>query len=68
MSARPKWSSDREIDKAEAVLAACGGDALRALHSVIADAEYLCEQLEIASLYLSPGMSLGWKPSFSRAD
>lgn len=55
-----------EIDQAQAVLDAFGGNALAALRSVIADAEFLCEQLETASLYLSGGIARGWKPSFER--
>ncbi len=55
-----------ESDQAQAVLDAFGGNALAALMSVIADAEYLCDQLETASLYLSGGIACGWKPSFER--
>lgn len=55
-----------DIDKAQEVLDAFGGNALAALRSVIADAEFLCEQLETASLYLSSGVARGWKPSFER--
>ncbi|MBO0144034.1 hypothetical protein JZX87_23030 [Agrobacterium sp. Ap1] len=55
-----------EIDQAQAVLDAFGGNALAALRSVIADAEFLCEQLETASLYLSHGAARGWTPSFQR--
>lgn len=55
-----------EIDQAQTVLDAFGGNALAALRSVIADAEFLCDQLETASLYLSHGIARGWKPSFER--
>lgn len=48
------------------MLDAFGGNALAALRSVIADVEFLCEQLETASLYLSGGIARGWKPSFER--
>jgi hypothetical protein len=57
---------EAETDKAAMVLEAFGGNALAALRSVIADAEYLCGQLETASLYLSGGIARGWKPSFER--
>lgn len=55
-----------EIDQAQEVLDHFGGNALAALRSVIADAEFLCEQLETASLYLSGGIARGWKPTFER--
>ncbi len=55
-----------EIDLAQLVLDHFGGNALAALRSVIADAEFLCDQLETASHYLSGGIARGWKPSFER--
>lgn len=57
---------DGEIDQAQAVLDAFGGNAFAALRSVIEDAEFLCEQLETASLYLSSGIARGWVPRFER--
>lgn len=57
-----------DVEMAQQLLDVCGGDALMALRSVIADAEFLCEQLETASLYLSPGMVRGSKPKLSRAQ
>ncbi len=65
MSAVPRIE-EIDIDKAQEVLDAFGGNALAALRSVIADAEFLCEQLETASLYLSHGAARGWTPSFER--
>ncbi|TNM65260.1 hypothetical protein [Aliirhizobium smilacinae] len=59
---------EAEIDKAQFVLDAFGGNALAALRSVVADAEHLCSELETASLYLSAGISRGWKPSFLRDE
>lgn len=55
-----------ESDQAQAVLDAFGGNALAALRSVIADAEFLCEQLETARLHLSHGTTRGWTPKFER--
>ncbi|MDI6834560.1 MAG: hypothetical protein QMD99_02455 [Rhizobiaceae bacterium] len=57
-----------EQDLAEAVLAAHDGDPLAALRSVIADAEFLHGQLEIASALISPGLARGWKPKFQREE
>lgn len=65
MSAVPRIE-EIDIEKAQGVLDAFGGNALAALRSVIADAEFLCEQLETASLYLSYGAARGWTPSFER--
>lgn len=55
-----------DVDQAQAVLDAFGGNALAALRSVIADAEHLCSELEMASLYLSSGIARGWMPKFQR--
>jgi hypothetical protein len=57
-----------EVETAQAVLDAFGGNALAALQSVIADAEFLCDQLETASLYLSSGIARGWRPSLTRGQ
>jgi hypothetical protein len=58
--------SETEQDTAQQLLDICGGDALMALRSVILDAEFLCDQLETASLYLSSGIARGWAPKFQR--
>jgi hypothetical protein len=57
-----------DIDQAQAVLDAFGGNALAALQSVISDAEFLCDQLELASDMLSLGIGRGWKPKFARDE
>lgn len=53
-------------DRAQMILNAHAGDALSALNSVIADADFLCDQLETASMLISPGLVRGWKPTFRR--
>ncbi len=53
-------------DRARVILDDHAGDALAALRTVIADAEFLCEQLETASMLISPGLVRGWKPKFQR--
>ena len=58
--------AENDIDKAQIILDAFGGNALAALRSVVADAEHLCAELETASLYLSHGAARGWMPSFER--
>ena len=57
--------SDLE-DLIRAILDDHAGDALAALRTVIADAEFLCDQLETASLLISPGLVRGWKPKLQR--
>jgi hypothetical protein len=68
MSAPQRIETTAEIDTAQAVLDAFGGNALAALHSVIADADFLCDQLEKASGLLSAGIGRGWRPRFQRED
>lgn len=53
------------VDEAQLMLKTFGGNALAALQSVIDDAEFLCEQLETASLYRIAGSARGWKPKLS---
>lgn len=55
-------------DRARVILDEHAGDALAALRTVIADAEFLCDQLETASMLISPGLVRGWKPKFYRGD
>ncbi|MGV1918049.1 hypothetical protein [Rhizobium sp. 22-785-1] len=55
-------------ERARVVLDACAGDALAALRTVIADADFLCDQLDTASKLISPGLVRGWKPRFQRED
>jgi len=55
-------------DHAQVILDDHAGDALAALRTVIADAEFLCDQLETASMLISPGLVRGWKPKFQRED
>lgn len=53
-------------DLAKNLLNTYGGDAIAALRSVIADAEFLHNQLAIASTILSHGIGRGWQPRFQR--
>ena len=55
-------------DLAKNLLAAYDGDAMAALRCVIADAEFLHDQLAIASTILSHGIGRGWQPRFTRED
>lgn len=55
-----------EVDLAESVLKAAGGDALAAIRSLLADADFLRDQLFIASNLMSKGISRGWRPKYER--
>ena len=58
--------SPPDIDLAESVLKAAGGDALAAIRSLLDDADFLRDQLFIASNLMSKGISRGWKPKYER--
>ena len=59
-------SAPLEIDLADAVIAACGGDARRAVHELLLDADFLRDQLYTASRLMSQGYTRGWKPKYER--
>lgn len=58
-------SSDT-VDLAAAVLSAHGGDALGAIRALLADADFLRDQLWIASNLMSKGVGRGWRPQYER--
>ncbi|MEY9831115.1 hypothetical protein ABIA25_002930 [Sinorhizobium fredii] len=60
--------SDAEVDLAVSVLRAHGGDALAAIRNLLADADFLRDQLWIASSLMSKGISRGWKPRYERVE
>jgi hypothetical protein len=55
-----------EVDLVDSVLHACGGDARLAIRELLADADFLRDQLFIASELMSKGMSRGWRPRYER--
>ena len=55
-----------EVDLVEPVIAACGGDARAAVRELLADADFLRDQLYTASCIMSSGMARGWKPKYER--
>ncbi len=55
-------------DRAQVNLDYHAGDAPAALRTVIADAEFLCDQLETAFMLISPGLVRGSKPRFQREE
>ena len=62
----PEPAVEQEIDLVDAVLDACGGDARIAIRELLADADFLRDQLWTASQMMSSGMSRGWKPKYER--
>lgn len=59
-------SSSSEIDLADAVIAAHGGDARLAVRELMADADFLRDQLYTASQLMSHGYGRGWRPKYER--
>ena len=55
-----------EADLADAVLEAYGGDARVAIRELLADADFLRDQLYTASQVMSSGYARGWKPKYER--
>lgn len=60
--------SSADVDLAVSVLAAAGGDPLVAIRSLLADADFLRDQLFIASSLMSKGIGRGWKPQYERVS
>lgn len=60
--------SPAEVDLAVSVLKGAGGDPLVAIRSLLADADFLRDQLYIASNLMSKGISRGWKPQYERVS
>lgn len=60
--------SSPDTDLALAVLQAHDGDVLAAIRSLLADTDYLRDQLWIASSLMSSGISRGWKPQYERSE
>jgi len=58
--------SPAELDLAVSVLAAAEGDPLVAIRSLLADADFLRDQLFIASSLMSKGIGRVWKPQYER--
>lgn len=59
-------SASEEIDLVEAVIAAHGGDARQAVRELMADADFLRDQLYTASQLISRGFVRGWRPRYER--
>ena len=55
-----------EVDLAASVLRAPNGDTLAAICNLLADADFLRDQLFIASSLMSKGIGRLWKPRYER--
>lgn len=64
--AKSAESAGLEVDLVDSVIAACGGDARAAVRELLADADFLRDQLYTASCIMSQGMARGWKPKYER--
>jgi hypothetical protein len=58
--------SPDSVDLALSVLKAHDGDALTAIRNLLADADFLRDQLFIASSLMSKGIGRGWRPQYER--
>ncbi|MGO8083462.1 hypothetical protein [Rhizobium leguminosarum] len=56
----------QEVDLVESVIQSCGGDPRTAVRELLADADFLRDQLYTASCLLSRGIGRGWKPQYER--
>lgn len=56
-----------EIDLVDAVVVSHGGDYRKAISELLADADFLRDQLYAASCLISSGLARGsWKPKYER--
>lgn len=55
-----------EPDIVDALLAAHRGDARMVIEELLADADFLRDQLYTASRLMSVGMGRGWRPKYER--
>ncbi|RVG70927.1 hypothetical protein [Sinorhizobium meliloti] len=66
LDAKTDTQSTESVDLAASVLAAADGDALTVIRNLLADADFLRDQLWIASNLMSKGIARGWKPKYER--
>jgi hypothetical protein len=55
-----------KIDLVDAMIAAHGGDARRAVGELMLDADFLRDQLSTAAMLISRGYTRGWRPKYER--
>jgi hypothetical protein len=59
-------SASVEVDLSDAMIAAYGGDARRAVRELMLEADFLRDQLYIASRLMSQGYGRSWRPKYER--
>jgi len=59
-------TSAAAVPQEDLVIQAHGGDAHAAIRELLADAEFLRNQLHTASILVSKGYARGWKPQYER--
>ena len=62
----PDAPQARPADAVGAVLEAYSGNYRQAIAELLADADFLRDQLHTASCLISSGMGRGWKPQYER--
>ena len=64
----PEFASEpgSDVDLVDAMLACHRGDHRAAIAELMADADFLRDQLYAASRLISQGMTRGWKPKYER--
>lgn len=62
----PEPEIDAAVDLADAVLEAYGGDAKTAIRELLADADFLRDQLYTAATLVSKGYARSWRPKYER--
>jgi hypothetical protein len=63
---QPQAPDRREPGLVDAMLVAHGGDYRRAMAELMADADFLRDQLYTASQLMSKGYGRGWRPRYER--
>lgn len=59
-------SAQGDVDLVDAMIAAYGGDARRAVGELMQDADFLRDQLSTAAMLISRGYIRGWRPKYER--
>jgi hypothetical protein len=55
-----------QVDLVDAMICAHGGDARRAVRELMADADFLRDQLATAAMLMGQGYTRGWLPKYER--
>ena len=59
-------SASQKVDLVDAMIAAYGGDARRAVRELMLDADFLRGEIYTASRLMSQGYGRGWRPRYER--